>query len=327
MAMIKVSIILPVLNEIKSIAQVLNNLLSDESVSREIIVADGGSVDGTDAWVASFALQHPEVRLIRNPDKYVSNALNRCIPEARGQYIAILGAHADYPKTYIHTAVTFLDDHANYVMVGGPINHVAKTPTGKSIAFCMTSSFGMGNSAFRTSIKDMDSDTVPFPVYRKELFFALGGYDPALIRTQDSDFHYRAIRAGYKIRMQESLRSDYHTREDLKSFSLQFYSYGFYKAHALVKPGYIMKWRHFVPACFTLYIIGLLLTTFFADASFRFRFPAFIYVLIAFYYSSRNWKNLSMFITNMIAFPLMHLSYGTGTVAGFLTIMLKKIKN
>lgn len=322
--MIKVSVILPVLNEIRSIAQVLHHLLENENLPREIFVADGGSVDGTYEWVSSFAKAHPEIHLIRNPDKYVSHALNLCIPIAQGQYIAIMGAHAVYPKNYLQSAVAFLDEQSAYTIVGGPINHVADTPTGNSIAYCMTSAFGMGNSAFRTSKKDIDTDTVPFPVYRKELFFALGGYDTTLIRTQDSDFHYRAVTSGYKIRMLESLRTDYQTREDLRSFARQFYSYGFYKAFALAKPGYLRKFRHFVPACFALYISFLIITSIFSVVSSLILFPALIYFLLDIYYASREAKSISMFITNMIAFPLMHVCYGAGTIAGFITQLRKK---
>lgn len=325
--LIKVTVILPVLNEIQYLPDVLNSILADESLSKEILVADGGSTDGTVEWVESFALQNPEVSLIRNTEKYVSNALNLCIPAARGQYIAVLGGHSVYPENYLRLAVEYLDQHPTYTIVGGPITHVAHSQVGKSIAYCMHVLWGMGNSHFRSGKTDMDTDSVPFPVYRKALFEALGGYDPDLIRTQDSDFHYRAIRAGYKIRMLENLRTDYQTRENLKSLMRQFFQYGYYKAYVLVKPGYPLKLRHLIPAFFVLYLAALFtLSLLFPDVSVLYKIPAYIYLMFTLYFASGKWNSMLMFITNMVCFTLMHICYGSGTWVGFFTLIRKKLR-
>lgn len=315
--MTQVTVILLALNEASHILPLLNQLVRTDGLDKEIIVADGGSTDGTIKLVQAFALEHPSVKLVHNHEKYVSFALNLTIPQAKGTYIAVFGAHTGYPDDYLSTAVKFLDTHPDYMMVGGPIRCIARSGTGKTIAACMNSVFGMGNSAFRMATQDRDVETVPFPVYRKPLFDILGGYDPELIRTQDSDFHYRAIRAGYKIRLLTNLQTQYYTRENLRDLFHQFFDYGYYKALALSKPHYRIKLRHLIPAFFTSYLTVLVFAFLYTESWFAIAWPAGFYLILGAYFSAKTWQCISRFCMQMIVFPLMHLSYGSGMLFGF----------
>ncbi len=60
----KVSVVVPALNEIRALPDTLDQLLGDAELA-QIIVADGGSSDGTDDYVRS--LQNPRVSLVRSP--------------------------------------------------------------------------------------------------------------------------------------------------------------------------------------------------------------------------------------------------------------------
>ena len=73
-----VTIIMPIRNEAAFIARLLQAVFDqDYPVDRtELIVADGMSTDGTRAIVQSLQQEHSNLRLIDNPQRIVSTALN-----------------------------------------------------------------------------------------------------------------------------------------------------------------------------------------------------------------------------------------------------------
>ena len=232
-----------------------------------------------------------------------------------------MGAHAVYPDSYLIEAFNYLESGACDI-IGGPINNEAETPVGKSIAYCMGSVFGMGNSDFRISSKDKFVDTVPFPVYKKEIFSTVGGYDEKLIRNQDDDFHYRAHHAGYKIFMSQKLRVVVFVRENYPAFIKQFFQYGLYKPMVLIKNKRAVKVRHLIPSLFVLYIFFSVITILTVPQHQMILSLFIIYLLIDFYFSFNNNNSLTVKLLNLITFPILHISYGTGMLIG-----LKKIIN
>lgn len=319
--MTDISIIILSLNEEKFIAGILENVLEEDGLSKEIIVADAGSADATLSIVEQFQRSHANISVVHNTERYVSKALNKVIPGCNGKYIAVLGAHAVYPVHYIRTAVSFLQQHPEYAMVGGPIGHAATSLTGKSIASCMSSLFGMGNSAFRTEDQDQETDTVPFPVYEKKIFDQLKGYDNRLIRNQDEDFHYRAVQHGFRIYMLSQLRSVYYVRESYSGFIRQFFQYGYFKPLVMKKNKQSVKLRHLIPLLFTLYLLALIILSSFCQAHILLLLPLFLYMItdLILSFSLKN-TNPVISLLNIITFPVMHLSYGAGTFCGLFNI-------
>ncbi len=311
-----ISVVIPCYNEEKYIHTILRNILSEKQLSVEIFVVDAGSTDGTVSIVNNFIKKNDQIVLIHNKKKYVSYGFNETIPRCRGKYISIMGAHAIYPKHFLTEAFGILESGICDV-VGGPINNDAETLIGKSIAYCMESVFGMGNSDFRISSKDKFVDTVPFPVYKKEVFSNIGVYDVRLIRNQDDDFHYRAHQAGYKIFMSQRLRVVCYVRENYSAFIKQFFQYGLFKPIVLLKNKRSVKIRHLVPSLFSLYVFFSCIIILTMPQYDMVLSLFIIYLFIDFYFSFNNNKSLIIKLLNLITFPLMHFSYGIGMLAGF----------
>ncbi len=61
----KISVIVPVLNEEESIRALLEGLLKQSRPAEEIVITDGGSSDATPQIIAQYAEHHPEVRVLR----------------------------------------------------------------------------------------------------------------------------------------------------------------------------------------------------------------------------------------------------------------------
>ena len=66
---IEVSIILPILNEKIYINQTIESILNQDypSDKYELLIADGGSRDGTLDVIKSYSLRFPSIKLIHNP--------------------------------------------------------------------------------------------------------------------------------------------------------------------------------------------------------------------------------------------------------------------
>ena len=78
----KISVVIPVCNGEKWVAQCIENMLGQSHKDLEIIVIDDGSTDGT----AAIAARYP-VTLLRQESSGVSTARNRGIEAATGDYI------------------------------------------------------------------------------------------------------------------------------------------------------------------------------------------------------------------------------------------------
>ena len=86
----EVSIIIPVYNEETILLDSLEELteqLSEQAFTYELIIAENGSKDGTVALAESFALTHPEVRVLSIGEPNYGKALRTGIFAARGEYV------------------------------------------------------------------------------------------------------------------------------------------------------------------------------------------------------------------------------------------------
>lgn len=87
----KVSILIPVFNREKYIAECIQSALDQTFVGLEVVVVDNASDDGTWDICQQFAMRDPRVRVFRNKENIgpVRNWI-RCAQEARGEYSKIL---------------------------------------------------------------------------------------------------------------------------------------------------------------------------------------------------------------------------------------------
>ncbi|MFT6715636.1 MAG: GT2 family glycosyltransferase [Saprospiraceae bacterium] len=125
----------------------------------------------------------------------------------------ILGAHSKVAPGFIKENVKCLAEQGSEVgCVGGVIDNVYENDTAEIIGLSMSSSFGVGDSYFRTGNKDGFVDTVAFGAYRKEVFDKIGYFDEDLARNQDDEFNFRLLKAGYKIFLTQKIKCEYFVR-------------------------------------------------------------------------------------------------------------------
>lgn len=312
-----VTVLIPCRNEAKYITDCLDSILNQDYPSEKltIMVIDGHSEDKTRELIRKFK----KVTLLENPHKHVSSSLNMGIKKVVSEYIVRMDVHCIYPSNYIslliNESIKLKADN-----IGLPIKTLSANQTNKSkaIAQVMSSIFGVGNSLFRTGIKETCKvDTVPFGCFKKTIFEKLGFFDEDLIRNQDDEFNSRIIKAGGTIYLLPEPYIKYYARDNFLMLFKMFYQYGLFKPMVNDKIGKTTSYRQLIPPLFVTYLFFL--TLIFFDTPYnRFLFiPLFLYLLLNTFFSFRlAVKNQIPLPFLVYAFFVIHFSYGLGYLKG-----------
>ncbi|HVN56629.1 MAG TPA: glycosyltransferase family 2 protein [Anaerolineaceae bacterium] len=318
-----VSIVMPVRNEVQYIKKAIKAVLDQDypADAFEVLVADGMSIDGTREVVQSFFKDAPQVVLIDNPGKIVPTGLNKAIEQARGEIIIRVDGHCVIARDYVRKSVAYLKHDPQLSGVGGPMETIGETPVSAAIAAAMSSSFGVGGSAFRTK-KDQKLfvETVAFPAYKASTLHQAGPFDEELVRNQDDEYNYRIREMGGKILLAPDIHSRYYSRGSLRSLWRQYFQYGFWKVRVMQKHPRQVKLRQYVPPLFVLGTAG--------SALFTLVFPGigkYLLGVVLGGYAAANLtaslltaarSGLSNWFVLPAAFATLHYSYGLGFLVG-----------
>lgn len=325
--LLDVSIVIPCRNEEKFIGKCLDSIVaSDYPKDRlEVLVVDGVSEDGTRIAVQSYARKHAFVRLLDNPKKITPAALNIGIANAKGEIIMRMDAHTTYPSHYISGLVGWLE-RTQADNVGGVCFTVPATQTfmAEAIALALSHPFGVGNAYFRIGVKEPRLvDTVPFGCYRREVFDRIGMFDERLVRNQDIEFNSRLRGAGGKIFITPEICSYYYCPAGFWGLWKQNFQNGQWNIYTIALTGWSLSWRHFLPLGFVAGLLG--------SGGLAFEFPAFAWlfgtIIVAYLVSaviaslgSFRGRRASSCVVLPLAFLVLHLSYGLGSLWGITTL-------
>jgi glycosyltransferase involved in cell wall biosynthesis len=89
---VKISVIIPVLDEEASISALLESLLTQTLKPAEIVITDGGSTDATPEIISEYVRRGAPVRLIRASDTLPGRGRNLAATEAENDWIAFIDA-------------------------------------------------------------------------------------------------------------------------------------------------------------------------------------------------------------------------------------------
>jgi len=94
MADLKLTVIVPLYNSVALVSRCLESIVCQEipADEYEVIVVDDGSTDGGGDVVDDFSRNHPQVKVIHQPNAGVSAARNRAIAMAKGRFLQFVDA-------------------------------------------------------------------------------------------------------------------------------------------------------------------------------------------------------------------------------------------
>ena len=101
-------IVIPCLNEASHIEALIEKLRpSLTPLNARVVIADGGSTDGTREIARRLATEDPRVLFLDNPKRIQSAAVKRAVAElgAGSDYLIRIDAHGTYPDDYCERLV------------------------------------------------------------------------------------------------------------------------------------------------------------------------------------------------------------------------------
>ena len=320
-----VSVIMPIRNERGFIEDAVRALLAQERLptSYEIVVVDGMSDDGTRDIVGELAARDPRVRMLDNPQRIVSSALNIGIAASTSDVIIRVDGHTRVAPDFIRSNLDLLAEHPEAWSVGGPIAHRGKTTFARGIAAAMSSRFGVGGASHRRETYEGYAEGAVFPAFRRSIFDEVGLFDELLVRNQDDEFNFRITDRGGKIYISPRVKHDYYVRGSLKALARQYLQYSYWKVAVFRKHKKIIAPRHLAPVVFVVGAPACAVAAAVAPPPLSWialaPLGAYGALLIASAASTAiRERNLLVGASAGIATATMHVAYGTGTILGIL---------
>ena len=320
-----VAVIIPTLNEELFITKCLESVLSQTFPLEymDILVIDGGSNDNTEDIVNKFIDKYDNIRLLHNSKKIQSAAFNLGVENTSAPYIIRLDAHATYEKHYIERCINGLIDHPECGNVGGiwDIKPQNNSIQAKANAIINQLKFGIGGASYRIGTVAGYVDTVPFGAFPRKLIEGIGGMREDLPRGEDNEYNSRIKKNGYKIYLDPSIQCTYFARGSIIKSIKQMYSNGLSVGHLINIDKNSVSVRHLIPLTFVISLILLLIGGFIIKTLwYLLCIELAIYILIDIIVSLKASLKFGFqyYPILIFFFPLIHISYGIGTMIGLL---------
>ena len=301
----------------------------------EIVLVDSMSTDSTNEKMERFKntdYGFRNVAVVQCAKKNQAFSWNAALMTATGDVIIRVDAHARIPRNFVSRNVYNLNQ-GEHVVGGGRPNITSDVSSWKlTLLAAEDSLFGSSVASYRRPATQKEYlDSLFHAAYRREVIQKVGGFNENLGRTEDNEFHYRIRKAGYKLCCCPDIISYQHSRNNLKDMIRQKYSNGRWIGLTLSECPGCLSYFHFAPFAFVMMII---ISSIIALLG----FPILLYTLLLVYgmfdivntVGCFTTKNLQpQFALLPIIFPILHVSYGIGTIVGLLQIpsWQKKIKN
>ena len=325
----RASVIVPCLNEADHIEALLDAVRLQDEPPCEVIVVDGGSVDGTRAIVERYQADHPgfPVTLLVKPPGWIPVSLNAGIGVAAGDIVARLDAHSRPRPDYLGRLARLLSV-SNVGVTGGrwEIEPGDETRVARAIAWAVQHPFGAGDAAYRVAPargQVRPVDTVPFGCFEKSLWASLDGFNERLQVNEDYDFNHRVRLAGREVLLDPSAVSTYVARETLGQLARQYFRYGWWKVEMLRRYPRALRWRQAVPMLFVLSLgilgVGTAVTSVLVPwlAALLLAYAAVAAIVTAsMAYQRRAWWALAVL---PVVFAVIHMAWGSGALLNLMT--------
>lgn len=254
---VQISVVIPCRNEAPYIAGTLDAVRAQDCAIDEVIIVDGGSVDGTMDVVREYGARHPDfpMRVVTADGANIPAALNAGISASRSDVIVRMDSHSRPASDYIRHALRALDE-TDAAVVGGVWQILPGGPgsVAAAIAKAVAHPMGAGDAAYRLGasggIERRQVDTVPFGGFRRSHWEKIGGYNEQLLVNEDYEFNYRTRQAGGSVVIDTAIRSEYFARPTLAALARQYFRYGWWKGRMLRQHPRSIRIRQAVPALF-----------------------------------------------------------------------------
>lgn len=183
-----VSIILPVYNGQKYLAQAVESCLNQTFKDFELIIVDDKSTDDSLVIMEAWAKKDSRIRIIKNEkNKKLPASLNAGFDYARGDYYTWTSDDNILEKNFLETMLGELKKNNVDIVYS---NYLAIDEDGREFEVCQMAKLGEF---------PLSGGIGASFLYKKKVHELLRGYDTRLFLLEDYDFWVRAYLMGFKF--------------------------------------------------------------------------------------------------------------------------------
>ncbi len=327
-----VDILVGVKNEEEHIERCIRSLMTQTIRDINILVVDGLSHDRTQEIVGKLVDEDPRVKLLINEGETISSGRNIGLKAGSSEYVAYLDGHAYVGKDWLETLYNTFKSFEGNCRLGGVGSTYASpaddSPFGKTVAYCVQTSFGGLGTSFTEEKKIHPVETVAFAMYKRSTLESEGViYDEKMTHCEDTDFNHQLVNKGYVLLKHPKAMVYQYRRKNIGQFFRQMFKYGEGRYKLVDKYKETLRYYHLIPVFVIFYLlfafISLILFLFNQLNSYYLILifsPIFLYLIVDVIYTLLLIvKHGSLkHIFAILIFPAIHLGYGMGFLKGLI---------
>jgi len=209
---VDISIIIPVYNGEKFIKECVESALNQTYLSKEIIVVDDGSTDGT----LDILTQIEDITVLIKPNGGTASALNTGIRNAKGNWIKWLSADDVLLPNYLDVMTDHIINSSNIKEKIYYCDYDVIDETG-SIKRRFTEPISRNNKSNKEQFEELMKyyyGNGSSSMIHKDIFHRIGLFDEKLGHSEDYEFWLRASKNGIRFELVPQVLLRYREHKD-----------------------------------------------------------------------------------------------------------------
>lgn len=239
---LKVSVVTTEKNESSTILEFIEGILKQSHPVDELVICDGGSIDGTIEIIKNAASKNPHVKLVIKPGNR-SIGRNEAIKIARNEIIAVTDVGTVADRDWLKYLTQPFEEDPKTMVVGGFFKIKPETLFEEVSATQMLSDHDkIDPKTWLPSSRSI--------AFKKEAWAKVGGYPEHTKYNEDTPFDLALKKAGYEFAFAPKAVVYWRPRPNLREFFKQYYNYAIGDGVGLIHwPNYLRK--------ILVYIVGM----------------------------------------------------------------------
>ncbi len=285
-------------------------------------------VNGPDAegWSEALSLHQKFPEIVAKPEKFdpgetPAHARNLLLKKTAGAWILFIDDDAFVGENYFQRFFAMVRDFPRIAVIGGPnLTPPDSSPFQLAAGNALCSRF-----ATFTSFSRYLPNGAPRRCLENELILCnlfvrrscLGEQPfPGDFQCAEENWLLQSIAAqGLQLIHDPGLQVWHERRASLKEFAFQVFKYGFGRGQNIIRRPATMKAAHLIPVAAIFAGLVLLLVAAAGGGGQSLLLPFLAYTCLC-VFSARKSASLAFWLRTMALFPVIHVSYGAGIVAG-----------